>query len=151
KKIQGLKEDYWRQLKTQQIKEIIGGVAGLYLEVSTPENQGTRGQEIALNIEAINRSKADVVLRDVHFKSPVRVRLELHKSLKNNREFTRETSLKIPGTLEYSNPYWLREPHFLGMYTVKSQDLIGLPETPPQIVARFDLSINGVPLYFERE
>src|SRR5699024_9672383 len=42
-------------------------------------------------------------------------------------------------------------PHTLGMYTVNDQKLIGLPETPPQIVAQFKMDINGTPITFERE
>lgn len=151
KKIQGIKDDYWRVLKTRQIKEVIEGVTGLYLEVSTPESNGTLGQEMTLNIEAINRSKANVVLKEVTFKAPIDLRFETDKTLQNDQEFTKETHFKIPESLDYSDPYWLRKPHSLGMYTVNDQDLIGLPETPPQIVARFDLTIDGVPIQFNRE
>jgi len=28
----------------------------------------------------------------------------------------------------YSNPYWLTEPHDLGLFTVKEKSLIGKPE-----------------------
>ncbi|MBK8043576.1 MAG: hypothetical protein IPK21_13515 [Haliscomenobacter sp.] len=48
-----------------------------------------------------------------------------------------------------SDPYWLREPHPVGLYTVGDQALRGLPETPRQFKALFRYSIAGIPITFE--
>ena len=151
KLIDNLRDNYWRDLKTRQIKQIINAITGLYLEVSTSEELGVLGEKIEVKVEAVNRSSADIKLKEVAFKVPVALNINFNEDLGNNKEFRAEKSFEIPKNLNYSDPYWLRSPHTLGMYTVNDQKLIGLPETPPQIVAQFKMDINGTPITFERE
>lgn len=149
-KIQNLKDPYWRALKSEQIKEIIAASAGLYLEVSTAEDYATPGQDLKVEIEAINRSNVEVNLKDVKFSSTDGKAFLYNKELKKEQNFIEESFLSISKNAEYSNPYWLNEPHELGMYTIDNHDLLGLPNTPAPIIAEFQLKINGVDLTFQR-
>src|SRR5699024_10067701 len=67
--IKKLDDGHWKTIKTQEIKEIIAACAGLYLQASTDEEFGTRGQKINVNIEAINRSSAAITLKKLNISS----------------------------------------------------------------------------------
>lgn len=150
--IQKLKDDYWRELKTNQIKEIIAACAGLYLEVSTQEATGTLGEEIKITLEAINRSNAEVLLESVIFDNVVdEGNFKIRKDLAKEMRYLEKKEIHIPVDANYSTPYWLTQPHSIGMYTVDEQQMIGLPKTPPQLIADFALKINGVLMNFKRE
>src|SRR5690554_1851451 len=43
--IQTLKDDHWREIKTEEIKEIILACSGLYLQTTTPERLVTKNQD----------------------------------------------------------------------------------------------------------
>jgi hypothetical protein len=44
---------------------------------------------------------------------------------------------------KYSDPYWLSEPHSLGLFTVTDKHLIGKPENDPAIEFAFNLRVQG--------
>lgn len=150
KLIRNIKDPYWKELKTQEIKEIIAATAGLYLEVSTKKLYATSGGDLEVQIEAINRAPIEMKLKNIKFSSAEQNDFEYDVNLKNGRIFKEKSILKIPENADYSNPYWLDQPHSIGMYTVENQELLGLPNTPASIVAEFELNINGVDLDFKR-
>lgn len=148
--IANLKDDYWRVQKTKEIKKIIAAAAGLYMEASSPVEFSTLGEKLEIHFEAINRSSADVVLKKVSL-SQSGSQFNYNEVLSNNADFKVDEEIIIPHNLHYTTPYWLRKPHTPGMYTVNKQQLIGLPETPPQLVSTFHLTINGVAIDYSRE
>lgn len=149
--IQNLEDDFWRTVKSEEIEEIITASAGLYLEAFTDEEYGTLGEEIKLNFEAINRSEADIQLKNIKVYTTDSQPFRIKKKLKNNEKLELSKNIIIPENSNYSGPYWLREKHSEGMYTVENEDLIGLPETPPQLVAEFELTINDQKFTVKRE
>jgi len=148
--IKKLDDGHWKTIKTQEIKEIIAACAGLYLQASTDEEFGTRGQKINVNIEAINRSSAAITLKKLNISSVAEADFTFDRTLANNDDFNKTESFEIPDDAAYTTPYWLRKPHGIGMYTVDQQQLIGLPESPQQFVVNFHLLVNGVPLTIAR-
>src|SRR5699024_578343 len=149
--IQNLEDEYWRDLKTEQIKEIIAAAAGLYLEISTAEEFATLEEKINVNIEAINRSATDITLKNISLSTTEEDKFNYNKALKNDKNFQKEEKITIPKNIKYTNPYWLEEKHSLGMYKVENQELLGLPKTPASITADFEIEVNGISLNFERE
>ena len=145
-----LKDDHWREIKTEEIKEIILDCAGMYLQSATSEELATVGDKIELNIEAINRSNADITLNSVSiYPTTPSYSFEYNQDLKNNVDFKKTESFNLFENLKPTSPYWLREPHSLGMYTVDNQELIGLPKAPPQLHVVFHTTINGVSIDFK--
>ena len=67
-KVGGIKDDFWKQEKLGEIDEIIYAITGLYLEVSAEDYTASRGDEVNLDIEAINRSAANIILKKVTFR-----------------------------------------------------------------------------------
>lgn len=148
--IDQLKDPYWKNLKSQQIKEIITGASGLFLEASVADEWLTLGKETQINFEAVNRSDTDVQLLQIEIPELKNKVMKLNLQLVDNQEMIKSEDILIPQNLPYSSPYWLEKPHTDGMYTVESQKLRGLPNTPPQLSAVFHLMINGVPLQIKR-
>jgi LmbE family N-acetylglucosaminyl deacetylase len=149
KLIQQLKDDHWKQLKSVEIKEIIAACAGLYLEVVANNASTTPNSKNTLKMEAVNRSNSNITLESVEI-SPLNARFDSLVSLKQNIANTFTLAVTIPSEIEQTSPYWLREKGSIGMYQVSNQNLIGLPETPRNIVANFKVNVNGFVIPFTK-
>ena len=143
KLIQQLKDEHWKQLKSDEIKEIIAACAGLYLEVTSNSASTTANSKNTFKVEAINRSNTNISLESVEI-LPLNTRIDSIISLKQNIANSLTLSGEIPSEIRQTSPYWLREKGSIGMYRVSEKNLIGLPETPRVIIAIFKVSFNGV-------
>ncbi len=141
--IQQLKDEHWKQLKSDEIKEIITACAGLYLEVTSNSASTTANSKNTFKVEAINRSNTNISLESVEI-LPLNTRIDSIISLKQNIANSLTLSGEIPSEIRQTSPYWLREKGSIGMYRVSEKNLIGLPETPRVIIAIFKVSFNGV-------
>lgn len=148
--IQDLEDEFWKKEKSGHIKEIIAACAGLYLEAVANKPLATPGEVVEINLEAINRSTSNITLTQITV-TPNLETLNQQAVLQNNEAWKETASFKIPEDSEYSGPYWLEEKSELGIYKVKNQDLIGLPETPSQYQVRFKIRINETDIPFSRE
>ncbi|UAM98782.1 PIG-L family deacetylase [Polaribacter litorisediminis] len=143
-KIQLLEDSHWRKIKEKQIKEIIEACAGLYLEVSANSSSGTPNSKIDVNFEILNRSDVTMVLSSIESSMDEKVFIK-EATLFNNKKMTFKETINLK-TDQFSDPYWLREPAALGMYTVTDSLFIGKPETPRPAKMNFNLVMEGVPI-----
>ncbi|ARV13677.1 PIG-L family deacetylase [Polaribacter sp. SA4-12] len=140
--IQELKDNHWRVIKEKQIKTIIEGCAGLYLEASAVSSSGTPNSTIEVNFEALNRSDVNIELTSITSTIDNKtVSKELDLELNKKINFKETINLKAKS---FSDPYWLRKEASLGMYNVDDQLLIGNPETPRPAKIDFNLIIDDV-------
>ncbi|MGB5553973.1 MAG: PIG-L family deacetylase [Flavobacteriaceae bacterium] len=149
KALQEIKDDHWRTLKSEELKNLILSVAGLYLEATTDAAFANPGETINVSVEVLNRSSVPVALKSVDILSTGST-LKPNITLKNNEGHTLEMELIIPKNTPYTSAYWLNEKGSLGMYKVDDQKLIGKPETPRAFQARFELDFNGYSILFEK-
>ena len=147
--IQQLEDKHWKTIKSEEIKKIISATAGLYIEAVATVPHSTRGNNVTIKVEAINRSTAKINLTSIAIES-IGISKPLNTKLENNISSKFEYEGTIPANLEYTNPYWLNAPGTLGMYTVTQQNLIGTPETKSKINALFNLNIEGATIPFEK-
>ncbi len=148
--IQQLEDDHWKTVKSKEIKAIIAAASGLYLEAVSSESNTTKGSEVALKIEAINRSNNKVTLKSIQI-AALGINDTPAKVLENNTRQNFEFKGIIPSDFGYTNPYWLNKKGTLGMYQVNDHKLIGKPETEHKIKAIFSLDIEGVVIPFSKE
>ncbi len=148
--IQQLEDDHWKAVKSKEIKAIIAAASGLYLEAVSSESNTTKGSEVALKIEAINRSNNKVTLKSVQI-AALGINDTPAKVLENNTRQNFEFKGIIPSDFGYTNPYWLNKKGSLGMYQVNDRKLIGKPETEHKIKAIFSLDIEGITIPFSKE
>ncbi len=147
--IQNLEDQHWREIKSDQIKDIIAASLGLYLEAVAGSSLATPGEEIELNLEAINRSEIPAELVSIKL-SPTGREIPTNLSLTNNHPSVEEVGFIIPENINFTSPYWLNEEGSLGMYKVENKDLTGLPETPRDLKVEFMVRIYDEHIPFER-
>lgn len=148
--IQEIDDAHWKSIKTQEIKAVIAGCAGLYLEgiADTPET--TTNSRIKIQVEAINRSAAPIQLTAIRLKPETAVAFQ-SQTLETNKPFKTTLNAVIPNAIGYTQPYWLANSFSEGMYQVPELEAIGLPEKPKEITLQFDLTLYGTTLTYERE
>ena len=147
--IASLDENHWKPIKLEELKNIIAGCTGLYLEAVSNVQQATPGSTIKLRLEAINRSSISMELSSVTL-FPNQKNSVLNKVLSNNIAERNTIDLELPENLEYSQPYWLKEKGTTGMYQVSEQQNIGIPDIIRDVKIQFNVKINGVDIPFER-
>ncbi|MFV8394038.1 PIG-L family deacetylase [Flavobacterium sp. LB2P6] len=147
--MKALDENHWVPLKSEAIKEIIAACSGLYLEAVAQNQEATPGSTIKLKLEAINRSSAPIQLLSVTA-LPNQITTPQNRDLKNNILNNINLDLKLPESINYTQPYWLKENGTVGMYAVNEQQNIGIPDIIRETKVVFNVQINGIEIPFER-
>ncbi|MGB6153280.1 MAG: PIG-L family deacetylase [Pricia sp.] len=147
--LQKVEDVHWKKIKSEELRNLIADVTGLYLEASTESASTNPGAQVTVSVEAINRSDANMQLKSIRL-TDSEVELNPNILLKNNQKQNFELPLKVPSDTEYTSPYWLTEKGSLGMYNVADQSLIGKPETPRAFHALFEIDFNGSIISFEK-
>lgn len=147
--IQNLKDEHWKFVKTEELKEIIASCAGLYLESVAEQQSAVPNSDLNVTLEAINRSSVSMVLESVKTLPEGQI-IPQNLDLKNNVNETIALKIHLPKNLEYTAPYWLKNPGSVGMYRVDDQKNIGKPDIIREIKTVFNVKINNVSIPFER-
>jgi len=147
--MQTLDDNHWKTLKSEEIKNTIAACAGLYLEAVAQNQEATPGSLVKLKLEAINRSATEMQLVDVTT-LPNQKSIPQNLVLKNNVLQNITLDLQLPTTIEYTQPYWLKDKGTEGMYTVTDQKNIGIPDVIREAKVVFNIKINEIEIPFER-
>lgn len=147
--IQNLKNEHWKAIKSKEIKDIIAACSGLFLEAVAENQSATPDSDINLTLEAINRSDVKMILENVTV-LPKREIFSQNIDLSNNTDESIALKVKLPASLEFTAPYWLKEQGTVGMYRVDDQKNIGKPDIIREVKTIFNIKINGVIIPFER-
>lgn len=148
--IEGLKDEHWKTVKSNEIKKIIEACAGLYIEVSANTPTTAAGSDIELNIEALNRS--DIEIQLISYKVTTQPgSVDKITSLDENIKQNIKAPITIPNFWKTTSPYWLKKKGTIGMYQVDEQSMIGKPETPRSVKMIFNLTVAGQPLTLEKD
>ncbi len=148
--IQKLPEGHWKTIKTEEIKTIISDCAGLFLEAIADQQSITPNENFSVTIEAINRSNATIKIGSVVSQFAGFPSTLQPTPLEKNKKYNLESSFATFNELNFSTPYWLKEKGTVGMYQVDDEKLIGKPELEKQFPVIFRITINGIPIQFER-
>ncbi|HEY8751732.1 MAG TPA: PIG-L family deacetylase [Tepidisphaeraceae bacterium] len=128
--------------KRRQLDRIIQECLGLSVETVAGEPEVVPGEAVKLRHTATVRSAVRVKWVGVKYAaSPEQLKdvVELHR----NEAATRVGMLKLPGDMPLTQPYWLREAHEPGMFTVSDSLLIGLPEAPSSLGIEQVFEVGG--------
>ncbi|TXK38013.1 PIG-L family deacetylase [Pontibacter qinzhouensis] len=145
--LQKLPDGHWKQLKLQELEQVVKHALGLYLEVTASDYAVAPGEPVRLQIEAINRSAVPVTLQGLKI-AVTGHDTTLAVPLQDNKALMLSLGLKAPATVPYTQPYWLRKPGSVGMYVVEGQQEVGLPENSPVVPVIFNMLIAGQPLQY---
>jgi hypothetical protein len=148
KLIHNLEDQHWKNIKLEDIKDVIAACSGLYLEAAADSNTATPNSKIQLKLEAINRSPQTIILNSVSLSDGTSVQKNINLKQNDSQRF--ESVYTVSLKEKYSAPYWLNDKGTLGMYKVTDQKLIGMPETPSKTGVTFNLTVNGEPISFTK-
>lgn len=143
-----LPDQYWKEVKLAELRELILLVTGTYIEVTTDRRTYSPGDSIKLNLEIINRSSEAVKMSTVAFNIN-NEQFIYNLPLSNNQKNQFTYSLSLPTEIDFSDPYWLKKAGTPGMYRVDDQLLRGLPQNPSSLQARLTLVTDGQFLDYE--
>jgi len=142
KAIAALSPGVWRQRKLEDVEQLIMDCAGVFIDATADNYWVAPGQHVVVNLEMVNRSP--VAIKLTAMQSPaLGIDSTLNQSLENNAPLTFKRTRLVADATGYSDPYWLKAPHTVGLFTVKDPNLIGKPENDPAIRIAFTLNING--------
>ena len=143
KKILTLKDNHWKKIKLNEVKNIIKNCLGLRLQFNTTNEVGVPNMIIPVKIKALNPSPIPISLK-ILSKS---IKIESEFNLSKNQVLEISETLKIPDVK--TTPYWLLNEADLGNYKVENELLKGLPETPYPIKIQFKVLINNYEIIFD--
>ncbi|MFZ4545748.1 MAG: LmbE family protein, partial [Saprospiraceae bacterium] len=73
----------------------------------------------------------------------------LNLVMQRNKNYKFKMNMVLPKEIPYSNAYWLNQPHSANMYEVADQQMIGLPETPRLLKAKFLMEMGKEAIEFD--
>ncbi len=145
KEISTLENSVWRTRKLKETEQLIRDCAGLFAEATASHYWASPGQKVIINLEVINRSGVSISLEKIQSES-LSFDSTLSLPLINNTLNILKTSKDIRSDKEYSSPYWLKEKHSQGLFTVQDKNLIGKPENDPAISIQMKFMVQGEPV-----
>jgi LmbE family N-acetylglucosaminyl deacetylase len=150
RKVQNLKDGFWKEQKLKEIKDLIKICSGLFIEVNPTEYIVTKGGSIKLNFNLINRSSVPVFLEKIQLKNlaidTTFLKTELSDNVLKKFEFTR----KIPQEIPITQPYWLtNKKKGIGSFDVDNQQISGIAIDPATFQSRVSVKIKGQELVFD--
>lgn len=138
KKISALPDGYWKTRKLAETDKLILDCAGIWMEAFTSQGEVVPGESLNSNLQIINRSNIPVTLQKISINGSD---TSLSQELAFNKFISIPARVTIPANTLTTQPYWLREPHPIGTYIIKDQQLVGHPENIPSITATFEMKI----------
>lgn len=147
--VSNLKDAHWRNIKLEQLKQLILDCGGIFLEAVSEANTINPNENFKVNVEAVNRGEAAVVLQSLknsEGKTLWNAPEELPFNTKKTVEITLNSGTHTP---PYSSPYWLNEKGSVGLYAAP-EELIGLPETPAPEQLVLELRFGTITIPFTK-
>ncbi len=139
---------HYKNLKQNELKNLMLAAAGLWLEAKASEYSVTPNGKITIIAQVIKRNAANIKLNSIQF---LNSDTTTNLILKQNEMFTAKHFDMVPTTAKTTNPYWLNESHNVSMFTVKDQTMIGKPTSDRLLKYIFNIEIEGLPLAIERD
>jgi LmbE family N-acetylglucosaminyl deacetylase len=154
KKIETVKDDYWRKQKLTEIDQVILDCTGLMAEVYAKQPQAVKGATLPFTMRVIARSHTSIAIGGISWGNGDSV---MNYVIPYDTLITFEHAITIPAGQPITEPYWLSgSPLSQAMYSVPNDELMGLPETPNNLNAVLRIWINGagfninVPLSYKK-
>jgi LmbE family N-acetylglucosaminyl deacetylase len=147
--IENLEDEFWKERKSKEIKNIISQCLGLYYDFSSNTQSAVASETIKTDVEVIQRLPGTSILKSIKI-LPQGKDTSFVRPLVQNENYLQSFDYKIQSNESLTNPYWLNENGALGLYKVTDPKLIGLPETPRNIRAQFVINIYGKDIVFEK-
>lgn len=146
-KISLIDDEYWKEVKLKELKEIIRSCAGIWVEAISKDFFVSPGEDIEITTGIVNRSDIKITLNKIvlTYSDELRVDSILQKGKMINNSFT----IQIPTDEIVTQPFWLSSEHRIGIYEFDDQRLVAKAENVPALKAVFSIDINGLTIDFD--
>ncbi len=136
-----LPDSYWKKEKTDEVKEIIQNILGLYMTSTATQSTVSPDDNIAVATEITNRSNTPIQVDKVVFSLKGQEQTIGKQLSGNDFSTTIRSNIQVPSDVPYSIHYWLRLPHNDDMYKIQNVHDLDAPENIPAILTRIYLRI----------
>jgi len=140
--IAALEPGVWRTRKLNEVEQLIQDCLGLFIDVTANQYWLAPGEKVVTNVELVNRSAVEVVVKQMK-SGDIGMDSTLNLSLKNSTTVVFKNSKVLRSDAPYSDPYWLRDAHSTGLFTVNNPAMIGKPENDPAVTVVFSVIAAG--------
>ena len=138
----------WIPIKLAQLDDTIALATGLWLDAAAERHTVTPGSTVRVNAVALNRSPYPLELVSVELDGGAAH--QVAEPLPYNQRHTVELNWEVPADQPYSQPYWLRNPKAGALYVIDDPKMIGRPDTPPVLRARFRVRVGDQTIEYAR-
>jgi LmbE family N-acetylglucosaminyl deacetylase len=144
KKVENVNDDYWKNQKLNEIKDLIKKCAGLFFEANSTEYIVAQGSPIKLNISLINRSKTNISINSIQMKGLGIDSTLLKNTLTENTIKRFDFTRKVPADFAITQPYWLEtKKKSIGRYSSNDIKTSGLAIGDASFVGKINIDIAG--------
>ena len=109
KMIDALPDGHWKSIKAADIRNVIKGCMGLYLEAVADNTTGTPGAPAMLSLEAIQRGNVQLTLTGIAI-APGLFDTTMTFTLANNADWVYAKKIVVPKDAPFTSPFWLQLP-----------------------------------------
>lgn len=134
-----LDDNPWVDVKKKELLRIIKYASGLWMEAAAEDYSAAPGDQVKITTTVINRGGADISIEKIEFPS-LDTNSSLNAVLELNKPFVKESIVSLPDNYPISQPYWLRNTPYDGLFNVTDQRDIGKAQNAPTVPV--NISIN---------
>jgi LmbE family N-acetylglucosaminyl deacetylase len=121
----------WVEAKATEVEQLIQACLGLHIEATVASASIAAGQTAQITVEVVQRSVVPVKVRRVwvNIWNGAELNNVLDKDLLPSQPLVITRPFPVSAQVPPSQPYWLREPASVGMYTVPSSIMLVQADT----------------------
>lgn len=149
KEILSLEESVWKHRKLKETEQLILDCSGIYLEATAASYHGSPGEKIRSTFEFVNRSAAPVIVRNIRA-ATLKWDTTMSQQLTTNMKTLVNSVSVISDDAGFTEPYWLREPHEVGLFKVTDPEKVGAPQNDAAVEFVFTISVDGNEMEIKR-
>jgi len=142
-----LDDNYWVQVKSRELLQLIKSCSGFWVEAIVNEKVYTPGDKLNVTTAIVNRSDLNFVLEGVHLTYQTKDSL-LNRDLQKGEIISLEKEIQIPENIQISQPHWLQEKSAGNIFIVEDQLMRDLPVSSPPLMAHFRVSLDSSKFVF---
>lgn len=147
KQLSLLPSSYWKEVKLNELQNVIRSCAGIWLECISTDKSAAFGSEVNINAGIVNRSSYPINLKclKLNFTDST---ITLNKELISGKFISQNIKEIVPSNWKISNPYWLELAHREGLYEINDVTLTGIADFRNELKCQFTLILDGIEISF---
>ena len=138
-------EDFWKQIKLNEINNLILACSGIYAEAVASEEKVVENDSLNVSLNLFSRTSLPV--------NDIEVKFEGYNfslgNLSKQKSVNKNQVILFKGVHEISQPYWLQNEKSEGSFNVPDSLFTGAPQNNP-IEVNFICKIDGQAIEFKR-